>query len=162
MLNLDSLVGHGHEEEPLAHYVRLMGTYLLLSAGSFVLLERAGRPLPSRIPLRDVALLGLATNRLSRLITRDKVTRAVRAPFTDVEPDASGETHETPRGDGMTRAIGELLTCPRCAAMWASLALTLGYFVSPRVTRAASSLLGAAAISDFVNTGYARVMNAGK
>ncbi|MGK3986591.1 DUF1360 domain-containing protein [Sorangium sp. So ce136] len=161
MLSFDSLLGQGHEEEPLAHYVKLMGTYLGLSAGAFALLERAGRPLPSRIPLRDAALLGLATNRLSRLITRDKVARAVRAPFTDVEQDPSGGTHEAPRGEGMTRALGELLTCPRCAALWASLALTIGYFASPRLTRGASFLLGAAAISDFINTCYARVMSDG-
>lgn len=161
MLTFDALLGQGHEDEPLAHYVKLMGTYLALSAGAFALLERAGRPLPSRIPLRDAALLGLATNRLSRLITRDKVARAVRAPFTDVEQDPEGGTHEEPRGEGMTRAVGELLTCPRCAAMWASLALTIGYFVSPRVTRGASFLLGAAAISDFVNTCYAHVMSTG-
>ncbi|WP_437731197.1 DUF1360 domain-containing protein [Sorangium sp. So ce1335] len=161
MLSFDALLGQGHDEEPLAHYVKLMGTYLFLSAGTFALLERAGRPLPSRIPLRDAALLGLATNRLSRLITRDKVTRAVRAPFTDVEQDPAGQTHEEPRGEGMTRAIGELLTCPRCAAMWASLGLTIGYLVSPRVTRGASFLLGSAAISDFINTCYARVTSAG-
>ena len=161
MLNFESLLGQGHEEEPLAHYVQLIGTYLLLSAGAFALLQRAGRPLPSRIPLRDAALVGLATNRLSRLITRDKVTRAVRAPFTDVEQDPSGAAHEEPRGEGITRAVGELLTCPRCAAMWASLALTIGYFVSPRVTRGASFLLGAAAISDLIHTCYARVMSAG-
>ncbi|WP_438023322.1 DUF1360 domain-containing protein [Sorangium sp. So ce233] len=160
MLKFESLLGQGHDEEPRAHYAKLISTYLFLSAGAFALMERTGR-LPSRIPLRDAALLGLATNRLSRLITRDKVARAVRAPFTDVEQDPAGGTHEEPRGEGMTRAVGELLTCPRCAAMWASLALTIGYFVSPRVTRGASFLLGAAAISDFVNTCYAHVMSAG-
>lgn len=97
--------------------------------------------------------MGLATSRVSRLVARDKVTRAVRAPFTEVEPGAGPQdVKERPLpGKGIRRALGELVTCPRCVAMWASLGLTVGYLASPRTTRAVATLLATATVSDFVS-----------
>ena len=59
-------VGHGHEHEPLGHYLKLMGVFTGLSSAALLGLRVLGRPLPGQVPLRDVVLLGLATNRLSR------------------------------------------------------------------------------------------------
>ena len=147
-------IGPGHEHEPLAHYVALMAGFASLSALTLGALHAAGRPFPTQVGLHDVALLGLATSRVSRLVTHDKVMRAVRAPFTEVVPGTSPDkVNERPRRvDGGRRAIGELLTCPRCVGMWAALGLSCGYVLSPKVTRVIATIFAAATLSDFVNS----------
>ena len=149
----DAPVGHGHEHEPLRHYAALMGTFVTLSTATVGLMRRRNIPFPSRLPLRDLTLLALATNRISRLVTRDKVTRAIRAPFTDVVPGTPPDkVREKPRGVGdPRRALGELLLCPRCVGMWASMALGCGYMLSPGATRFVAGVLAAATVSDYVN-----------
>lgn len=149
-------MGKGHEREPLHHYLALMAIFCTLSGATLLTMRASGKSFPKRIGLRDLALMGLATNRISRLITRDKVTRAVRAPFTEVDPGASpDEVKERPRPVGdPRRAIGELLLCPRCVAMWAAMALGCSYVLSPSLTRVVSSVLASAAISDFINEKY--------
>lgn len=157
-----SPIGRGHEREPLKHYLVLMGTFTTVSAAALAALHAAGRPFPKRFPPSDLLLLGLATSRLSRLLTRDKVARAVRAPFTEIEPGASpDEVKERPRPvDDSRRAIGELLLCPRCVGVWAAMALGCGYVLSPRVTRVVAGVLASAAISDFVNAKFADLRKA--
>ena len=153
----EASVGRGHEREPLLHYVALMGTFVTLSGATMLALRASGRPFPRKIPLRDVALLGLATSRVSRLITRDKVTRAIRAPFTEVEPDTPpSEVREKPRPVGdQRRAIGELLLCPRCVGMWSAMVLGCGFMLAPGPTRLVAGVLASAAVSDFWNEAIA-------
>ena len=65
--------------------------------------------------MADIALGALATQKLSRLISKDKVTSFVRAPFTRFEEKAGhGEVFEEPRGTGLRYATGELLVCRYC------------------------------------------------
>jgi hypothetical protein len=87
------------------------------SVAAFVLAQRrSGRPLPERIPPGDLALLSIAAYKLSPLIAKDRITGFARAPFTRFkgESDRPGEVSEEPRGEGLRRAIGELLVCPYC------------------------------------------------
>jgi hypothetical protein len=52
-------------------------------------------------------LLSVATHKASRLITKDRVSSTVRAPFTRFEDDARpDEVSEAARGRGLRRAIG--------------------------------------------------------
>lgn len=149
------LIGRGHEDEPLVEYALLAATFLTLTSAAIATAVRR-RALPRPHPLGDTLLLGLATTRLSRLFTREKVTRPIRAPFTEVAPDAGrDEVKERPRGEGATRALGELLTCPRCVGMWASAVLSVAYLFAPAPTRAASGILAASLISDWINVRFA-------
>jgi hypothetical protein len=149
------LIGSGHEQEPLRHYLVFMGTFLTTVSLGVRWARRSDRPFVTP-GFADLVLLGLATNRLSRLITREKVTRVLRAPFTEVDDDAAPEeVKEHPRGTGLTRGFGELLTCPRCVAMWAAAAMSVLYLRSPFIARFAGTVLSAAALSDYVNTRYA-------
>lgn len=149
------VIGRGHEDEPLVDYAVLAATFLALTGSAIALAARRGA-IPPRTSGSDLVLLGLATTRLSRLLTREKVARPLRAPFTDVEPTAApGETRERPRGEGPVRAIGELLTCPRCAAVWAGAALTIGHLLAPGPTRVACTILASSLISDVANLAIA-------
>jgi hypothetical protein len=149
------LIGRGHEHEPLVDYALLATTFATVTGGAILGAVRQGA-CPTTLPIHDAALLGLATARLARLVTREKVTRPLRAPFTEKEPDADpDEVSEQPRGEGLTRAIGELLTCPRCFAMWASSARAIAFVFAPGPTRVVSGLLAASLISDWVNIRFA-------
>ena len=67
--------------------------------GGLAALHRSGRELPERVGLGDVVLVATATQKLSRLITRDRVTSFLRAPFTRYQEAAGhGEVEEAARG----------------------------------------------------------------
>lgn len=150
------VIGRGHEHEPLLDYALLATTFLSITGAAIATARRQGA-IPQRLPLSDAILLALATARVSRLFTREKVTRPLRAPFTEVAPDARpGEVKESARGRGLTRAVGELLTCPRCFGMWASAALSLGYVFAPGPTRVVAGIFSASLVSDFVNMQLAK------
>lgn len=82
-------------------------------------------------------LLALAVLRLGRLVAFDKVFNAYREPFTQVVIDDSGAGETViPRGTGVKRVIGELLTCPICAGTWVALMLLYGLVLLPEFTYA--------------------------
>ena len=98
---------------------------------------------------------GVATHKLSRLISKDRITAFARAPFTEFqEPGGPAEVEERARGDGWRRTIGELLVCPYCLGMWISGGFNLGLVVAPRGTRFAASVLTGLTISDFLQIAY--------
>ena len=96
------------DPKPLGGYAILLLVFNLTVAGIAALFLRSRRRLPEQIPARDIALLSVGTFKLSRLITKEKVTAAIRAPFTRYQGDAGpAEVSEAPRGTGLQRAIGD-------------------------------------------------------
>lgn len=151
----DGYTAGAAEELPIGGYATMMtvfiGAFTALAAGA----NRAGI-LPKRIPARDLALLGVAVHKLSRTLTRDRVAIPLRLPFTQYRGSAgAGEVREEPRGHGLRRAIGSLVTCQYCTGPWVALGLTAGLVFAPRVTRLASSLLAIDTVSDFLHQAYA-------
>ncbi len=74
------------DDTPLRGYATLATTFVA-GAGVFALTACApGLRLPDTVPAWDVALLGTATFKASRLLTKDKVTSFLRAR----SPGASG------------------------------------------------------------------------
>ncbi|MBA3321703.1 MAG: DUF1360 domain-containing protein [Pyrinomonadaceae bacterium] len=142
----------GGEEMPLAGYAKLLGIYHAAFAGLLLLAaKQSGRPSPERVGYADLLLLGMATHKLSRIISLDRVTSPLRAPFTEyVEPSGASEVKEKPRGAGMQRAVGDLLTCPWCMGPWVAAALAFGFVFKPRATRLIGGVFAAVTISDFL------------
>ncbi len=135
-----------------------MGTFSSLAAAFATWFHRSGRELPERIDPRDLALLTVASHKAARMVTKDRVTSAVRAPFTRFEHDAGpGEVSESARGRGLQRAIGELLVCPYCLGMWTSAALTAMLLVFPRFTRWFATVLTMFFGSEMLQFAYHRV-----
>ena len=155
---VDPLAGHSPDQErPLGGYGVLMGTFLALASGFAAWFRSSGRELPERIAPADLALLTVASHKVSRMITRDRVTSVVRAPFTRFQGDAGpGEVNEAARGQGLRRAIGELLVCPYCLGMWVSAALTASLLVFPRFTRWLCVVLTSFFGSELLHIAYAR------
>jgi len=134
-------------EHPLGSHLGLMAIF---NAGLGALLVGATRRgvLPLRPAVSDLALLGVAAHKLSRLIATERVTSAIRAPFVE-DPH-----HEAPVGRGLRRAMGELLTCPYCLAPWCTLALGTGLAFSPRATRYLCGLFTSMTLADVLHRGY--------
>jgi uncharacterized protein DUF1360 len=143
------------ERPPFAAYATFATVFHAAMAGAVAAAKRSGRDLPEHVRAGDVALIGTASFKLSRLISKKKVTAFVRAPFTELEGRGGpAELEEHPRGSGLRRAMGELLVCPYCLGLWASGAFHAGLLFAPRATRFSASVLTAMAISDFLQIGY--------
>ena len=142
------------EQRPVAGYALLSGGFVAALAGSLAAARISGRDI-DRPTVTDILLDGLATQKLSRLIAKDKVTSFIRAPFTRFqEPSGHGELEEAPRGDGVRYAAGELLVCPYCMAQWVTAAIAVGRIFAPRTTRFLSAMWAAQAIADGLQLAY--------
>jgi hypothetical protein len=145
---------HG-EDRPLGSHLTLVVVYNALIGGFLANRVRSGKGFPEKIGLGDLLLAGVATQKLSRVVAKDRVTAPLRAPFTEFEQEGGpGEVEESPRGRGMRRAIGELLVCPFCIGQWIATGLLAGLAVVPRATRFVCSIFAAIAISDFLQIVY--------
>jgi hypothetical protein len=131
------------------------GSFLGSVAGFEVLRRHQGWDLPRRVRLEDLVLLAVATFKLSRIVTKERVTSAFRAPFTRLEgPQGHAEVSESPRGTGARRVVGELLVCPYCLAHWIAAAFVAAYIRSPRAARSVAAPLAVVALSDALNRGW--------
>jgi hypothetical protein len=143
------------ERPPLAVYATFATVFHAAMAAAVAAARRSGRDLPRHVEAADIVLIGTASYKLSRLISKKKVTAFVRAPFTELEGKGGpAELEEKPRGSGLQRAFGELLVCPYCLGLWASGAFHAGLLFAPRATRFSASVLSAMTISDFLQIAY--------
>jgi len=133
---------------PYRGYLALEAVFGAAFVGFVALANRSGRPLPERVGAADLALLGVATHKLSQIVARDRVTRPVRAPFTEYTPAKGGKLKERAARGNLRRAIGELLTCPFCVGTWVASALTYSLAVRPRETRLFASIFAAVTVAD--------------
>src|ERR1041384_6275494 len=112
--------------------------------------------LPRRISLFDLALLGIATHKLSRIVAKDRITGILRAPFVSyIRSAGAGEVEEEPRGHGIQRGIGTLISCPYCMGPWCAAGLAFGFVLAPRVARFFAGVLASVAVSYFLHRAYA-------
>jgi hypothetical protein len=147
-----------HEYRPLGGYLVAMSVYACVTASLAAVVKATGRSVPDRPANSDVVLLSIATHKLSRLLSKDAITSPLRAAFTSYDkPIGSGEVMEQVRDQGSpTRhAIGELLSCPFCLAVWVATGMTGGLVLAPRLTRLVATALTAVAASDFLQMAYA-------
>lgn len=84
-----------------------------------------------------LAVLILASFRLTHLIVYDEITSFLRAPFLQevYESDERGEmvTRIEIKGKGLRRWIGSLLSCHWCVGVWSSAFIVLLYWLFPAV-----------------------------
>ena len=145
------------EEQLLTEYATLLGFYLASAAVLTGIAVQQNR-LPRKFGLLDLALLGIATHKLSRIVAKDRITGILRAPFVCYIGSAGeGEVEEEPRGRGFQRGIGHLVSCPYCMAPWSATALALGFVFAPRVTRFFAGILVSVTASDFLHRAYAKI-----
>ena len=151
--------GYDGGEEPLPSYAALAGLFNLILAIFLLIARKSGRPIPERVETRDIALLGVATHKLSMLVAQDAVTSPLRAPFTELQEKQSPKNvDEKPRGKGLRRSIGELITCKFCVGQWVASFFTYGLVFAPAVTRLVASIFAIVALSDHLHQTYKALM----
>lgn len=140
-------------DRPLKAFVGLMAAY-----GSAVAVGVAAarkRPLPERVSAGDIAVLSVATHKLSRLLAKDPVTSPLRAPFTRFEgTSGEAELQEDVRGTGARKAMGELVTCPFCIGQWVATGFVFGLVFAPRATRLVAAMLTTLTAADGLQLVY--------
>ncbi len=140
-----------NERPPYASYAAIAGTFTSALAGVAVLTKASRRP-PPELDWLDLLALGGATFKAARTLSRDKVASFVRQPF--VEGEAYAGEDEEPAGEGLQRALGELVTCTRCIGTWTAAALASSQILAPRFGKLLTWTLSAAAINDFLQAGF--------
>ena len=97
---------------PLGTYAALTGTFIA-GFGTVLAVAEARKRLDREVGLTDIALIGIASHKLSRLVSKDEVAAFVRAPFVEVRvgggPDRGGPDgpRPAPRG-GAAPDLSEL------------------------------------------------------
>jgi hypothetical protein len=147
--------GYAPEQDaPLRGY----GAALLVYGAALSLALRAAGRRRIRTQWSDVVLLGVATHKLSRILTKASVTAPLRAPFTQrKEEEGAAEVQDEPRGGPLRRSVGYLLTCPYCMGVWTSTGLAAALLARPDQTRFFLGMLAADTVSDFLHLGFARM-----
>lgn len=97
---------------PHGAYALIVAVYLALLGGVAARVRRTPELLTETPPPRELFLLGLATYRLSRLLTYDRVTSVLRLPVVE---EGRGTQHlegtqEQAKGTGLQLALGQLFT----------------------------------------------------
>lgn len=148
------------EDRPLGSYVRVIATYGAAVAGLAALVRREGG-LPEGYETRDLALVGVASYKLSRMLAKNTIASPLRAPFTRFRGvSGPSELKEEVRGEGARHAVGELITCPFCTGQWVATAFLFGLVMAPKVTRFTAALFTTAAASDVLQLAYEHLEDA--
>jgi hypothetical protein len=136
---------------PYAAYAGITGTFVggLAIAGALAhLLDRD----PREHDALDLVVLGAATFKAARTITRDDVASFIREPFVEGEA-GQGDEHAVETGD-LRQALGELVTCSRCIGTWVAGGLATTQILAPRFGRVLTWTLAAAGLNDWLQAGF--------
>lgn len=137
---------------PYGAYAGITGAFVggLAIAGALAhLLDRD----PHERDALDLVVLGAATFKAARTITRDDVASFIREPFVEGEA-GDGDEHPVESGD-LRQAIGELVTCSRCLGTWVAGGLATTQLLAPRFGRILTWTLAAAGLNDWLQAGFA-------
>jgi hypothetical protein len=146
----------GTETPPYGAYATIMAAFAGGLAAAGWLARVLGRD-PQEHSALDFLTLGAATFKASRTIARDEVTSFLREPFVEGHAHEGGED-PVESGD-LNQAIGELVTCSRCIGAWVAAGLGATQVLAPRFGRVLTWTLGAAALNDFLQAGFAALTN---
>jgi hypothetical protein len=124
-------------------YAALIALYNLLFGGFLLFYRKRDNTLERMSPL-DMAMLGLATLRMAKLISEDEIAAVLREPVSE---DVNGQ--KVPQGGGLRRSLGKLLLCPTCTGTWIAAFLTYALHLWPRQTRPLLAMLSASGVSQF-------------
>ncbi|HEX9075626.1 MAG TPA: DUF1360 domain-containing protein [Anaerolineae bacterium] len=136
--------------ERRATYGALTGTFLAVFTGFTMFKTRNKKEFLFK-PF-DLIQLALASYRLGRLISYDKVFETYRAPFTRTIPDPSGAGMTVePRGRGIRAAIGDMICCPVCSGTWVAAGLVYGLNLFPQATRSFLAIMSSIGAAELIN-----------
>lgn len=121
------------EDQNLWNFVFSLFFVLVLAGAAWYMHEARGGFLVSVTPF-DALMLAFATFRITRLVVYDKITRWFRELFADryeYERDGKAWVEVRPPSSGFRHTAYDLVQCPWCIGIWASLIVIFVYFVYP-------------------------------
>ena len=146
------------EQPPYTAYATIMGTFAGMLGTAGFLARALGRNPTCQTSL-DLVVLSAASFKGARTLARDEVTSFLRDPFVRGQAH-SGENEEPVETGDWEQAIGELVTCSRCAGTWVAAGLVTTQILAPRFGRVLTWSLAAAGINDFLQAGFAALAEA--
>lgn len=128
---------------PYGYYAALIALYNALFGGFLILYQRRSARI-EKLSALDLITLGLATLRISKLLSEDEITAVIRSPVVDDNVEA-----RRPEGRGLRWTLGKLVLCPTCTGTWVAAFLTYALHLFPSYTRPLLAIMSASGISQF-------------
>lgn len=145
-------------DRPLKSYLLLISAFNVLWFFSSRVESRSQKlPSDKTISPFDFLIFIPAVHKLSQVITQDRVTEPIRAPFVEFSKDSKGKEKQASKGEGLQKAVGNLLTCSYCIGPWVTTAMLFGYRVRPRETRFLATVFAIVTGSDFLHASYQKL-----
>lgn len=107
--------------------------YLLLFVMGTIILDTEARLTRETITIFDVAIITLASFRMTRLFVNDAITKFIREQFLDAEQGRGGKITLVKPKTGPRRTLSDLFSCPWCFGLWSGTTVTFFYLLSPMV-----------------------------
>jgi hypothetical protein len=146
----------GSASTPYVGYGTILAAFggaLAATAGLERVLGREVRPASTL----DLVVLCAASFKAARSLSRERVGSVFRQPFVE-KSESADVVHERPSGDGLQRALGELVTCTRCVGTWTAAGLITCQAIAPRFGQLLTWSLAAGAGNDFLQAGFAALI----
>ena len=131
-------------------YAAINAVWISLLGG--LIMATRGRASEDPIQARELIPLSAATFAVSKAVARERIGSWVREPFVQ-EDNVEGE-RQRPKGSGLRRALGELVTCTRCVGTWSALGVVGLRVMHPEAGRTVSMILASSAANDWLQTGF--------
>jgi hypothetical protein len=90
-------------------------------------------------------LFALAVYRGADIISNERITQPLRAPFIKLVTNEEGRQVEEPLPHGFRGALGSLLYCPSCSGIWVAMVLVYCRLIFPGPTEIAVVILALSA-----------------
>lgn len=117
----------------------------------------------AEIDILKLFILGLAVFRITHLIVFDKITEFFRLFFLTEQEEENGtgviEVYYVPRGKGIRRFVGELISCHWCTGIWVSAGLIALHHFFPKFSSFFSLVFAIAALAAIFETVIQRLNN---
>lgn len=131
-------------------YGALNAAFALLVGGLALATRRHPERVRAALEPRELPLVAAATFTVSKAVARERIGAWAREPFVE-EAEGGGRR---PRGRRLRYAIGELLTCTRCAGAWSALGVVALRIADENAGRLATGVLATAAANDILQAAF--------
>lgn len=132
-------------------YVALEVVFATGLAGVVALTTRRTRSKVAPISRAELPALAIATFALADVVSKERISTWLREPFVVESVD---HRPVEPAGTGIRRAIGELLTCSRCAGTWSALGLLGLRTAFPTAGKVTINVLALTGANDILQAGF--------
>ncbi|MFS0787277.1 DUF1360 domain-containing protein [Shouchella sp. 1P09AA] len=75
-------------------------------------------------------ILIMATGRMTRLLVTDEIMEWFRQPFIELKEEGDS-LYAYPKGRGLRKFIGSLLSCYWCTSVWVAVCFFVGFITLP-------------------------------